>query len=278
MFSDVVSKLTTEISDEDQAYIDSAKTDEDRAFRNILITHAIHLNGAFDLASPGVGVAYIDRDNYFQLVLAPDNHALNEEQAANMKLFPQTVRDLVEKARNWAALGKGKGGFAGACVRFALRGYVDVHRETTLIKVITKEDLALAKEFAQYSNDHSILGGVWYKNAWNVLGLSCSNFIRESHHWNSQNTKPIKALLGSLSQENEITEPEYRKLFYLSIHPIPLDVFAKVYLKRDDQKDADLSETVKTRLNVAPAGFADFCACAIAAEAFLREEPHCCLP
>lgn len=272
MYTDVSKKLVTQISEEDENYINAGADDEDKRFRFMLITHALHLNGAFDSATPGVGVSYIDKQNYFQLVPDIDSKLLTETEANNLKAIPAAIRELVEKARNWEALGKGKGGFAGSCVRFALRKLVNPNRETTVIKVITKEDLALAKEFAEYSNIHSVFGGVWFKNAWNVLALSASNFVRECHHWNSQNTRPIKALLGSLSQENEIPEIEYRKLFYLAIHPIPLEAFAQVYVIARDAKSILLSETVKTRLNVAPAGYADFCACAIAGEAFLKED------
>jgi len=246
------------ISKEDQSYIDSGIDDADKLFRKNVIQAAIDLNGANDAAQPGVAVSYIPEDNYYVRV--------------SLDAITDNQLEIYEQALNWNALGRGKGGLAGAAVRWKLRSFFVKDRETKEIKILTPEHAAIVKEYIAYLAINRPTSAVWFSNGFNVLGLATSCFIRESHHWDSNNVRPIKALLGSLNQENEIPESEYRKLFYLSIHPIPLDTFALVFFKSLDPLDRDISATVKTRLNVAPAGYADVCACAIAAESFLHED------
>lgn len=250
--------MESKYTKEDKLYIDSGIDEADKSFRTSIIEAAIALNGAIDVAQPGVAVSYIPEDNYYVNV-ALDMISINQIE-------------ILEQALNWHALGRGKGGVAGAAVRWRLRKYFNLERETKVVKDITKEHQVIVKDYIAYLAVNRSTAAVWASNSWNVLGLATSCFIRESHHWDANNTRPIKALLGSLNQENEITDSEYRKLFYLSIHPIPLDVFAITFFKALDPLDSDISATVKTRLNVAPSGYADLCACAIAAESFLHED------
>lgn len=254
------SKLVTKMSEEDENFIQAGQNDEEKNFRRNLIVSALALNGSFDAADPGVAVSYIPEDNYNYLFI-PD-----------VKTLPTAYCNIIEQALNWNALGRGKGGLAGASVRFSLRNYFAQDRECKVVTQLSKEISEIVKEYSLYSAQHSKFAGVWFANAWNVVGLAASCFIRECHHWNAQNNKAIKALIGSLSQENELPENEYRKVFYLAIHPLPLKVLAQVITMSKDPNQTYLSETVKLRLRVAPAGYADFCACAIAAQSFIRED------
>jgi len=245
-------------SKEDTAYIDAGIDEPDKIFRKSVIDAAILLNGANDAAQPGVAVSYIPEENYYYRI--------------NVRDLPLNQLEIFEQALNWNAIGKGKGGIAGAAVRWRLREFFIPTRECRTIEKLDDSHKALVKDYILALNANRQTSSVWFSNAWNVMGLAVSCFIRESHHWDANNFKPIKALLGSLNQEDEIPENEYRKLFYLSIHPIPLNVMSLTYFKSCDPLDQDISATVKTRLNVAPSGYADICACAIAAESFLHED------
>jgi len=245
-------------SNEDKIYIEDAKDQPEKEYRQSIVLAALELNGSYDNSTPGMAVSYIPKDNYYIRVDIKD---------ANEKFLM-----MYEQALNWDALGKGKGGLAGASVRWKLRNYFNPERETRIITSIDKNHTSLIKEYSAYLSVNNDTAGVWYANAWNVVGLAASCFIRECHHWDGNNTRPVKALLGSLSQQNEITENEYRKLFYLAVHPLPLNVLSECIHKSRDEKDIDINQTVKTRLKAAPSGYADICACAIAAQSFLLED------
>jgi len=247
-----------EISKEDQSFIDAGTTDLERVLRKTIIERALEINGAMETAQPGMAVSYISRENYARIVVVDG--------------LPPNVAAVLEQALNWEALGRGKGGLAGAAVRFNLRTLFVPEREAILIDKFDPGWSALLKDYTEFSSNNKHFFATWFANAWNVLGLATSSFIRECHHWNAQNTRPIKALCGSLNMEMELPESEYRKAFYLSIHPVPLIYLTAAYLKSREKDDKDISETVRQRLNVPPAGYADFCACGVAAQAFLTEK------
>lgn len=246
------------ITNEDTAYINSGKDDSEMEERRNLIISAMVLNGTFANAESGIASSYIDEHNYMRRLVTDS--------------LPANVAKIVEQALNWDALGRGKGGLAGSVVRYRLRDYFKEDRECITITKVTPEHLAITSEYAKYSQTHSKFAGTWHANAYNVLGLATSSFIRECHHWNAQNVKPIRALLGSLGQENELNESEYRKLFYLSIHPLPLEAFKMLLDIADNKGQTLVSDTVKSRLDVAPSGYADVCALGLAGKSFIREE------
>lgn len=246
------------ISKDDQRFIDEAPDEPSKLLREEVIKRAIELNGAVEVAQPGMAVSYINRENYVRLV--------------SIDGMADRATATLEQALNWEALGRGKGGLAGAAVRHKLRELFDLKRECLVVDKFDKTWITLMKEYSEYAASNKFFFATWHANAWNVLGLATSSFIRECHHWNAQNTRPIKALCGSLNMEQELPENEYRKAFYLSIHPVPLIYLTATYLKAKNLTDLDISETVRQRLNVPPAGYADFCACGVAAQAFLTEK------
>lgn len=247
-----------EITKEDKAFIAAGENDGDKALRETIVLRAIEINGAVEIAQPGMSVSYISREHYVRIV--------------NITDYAPNMQATLEQALNWDALGRGKGGLAGTAVRAHLRHLFQDKRECIMVTKFDVKYLPLMKEYSEYSANNKHFYATWNANAWNVLGLATSSFIRECHHWNAQNTRPIKALCGSLNMEQELPESEYRKAFYLAIHPVPLIYLTAAYMKSKDPKDPDLSETVKQRLNVPPAGYADFCACGVAAQAFLTEK------
>jgi len=246
------------INEENQKYIDGAEDEKDREVRREVIQRALELNGAVEAAQPGMAVSYINREHYVRLV--------------SIEGFPETARNTLEQALNWEALGRGKGGLAGAAARFKLRNLFSNKRECVIVDAFDKKWAALMKEYVEYAANNKFFFATWFANAWNIVGLATSSFIRECHHWNAQNTRPIKALCGSLNMDQELQENEYRKAFYLAIHPLPLIYLTAAYAKSRDPSDLDISETVRQRLNVPPAGYADFCACGVAAQSFLTEK------
>jgi len=246
------------ISDEDKTFINAGTTDEDKALRTTIIQRALDINGAVEEAQPGMAVSYINRENYARIV-----------DISGMAITAQAV---LEQALNWESLGRGKGGLAGAAVRAKLRHLLDPGHESVLVTVFDVKWVGLMKDYSEFCANNKHFYATWFANAWNVLGLATSSFIRICHHWDSQNTRPIKALCGSLNMDAELPESEYRKTFYLAIHPIPLKFLTAAYVKGKNINDKDVSETVRQRLNVPPAGYADFCACGVAAQAFLTEK------
>jgi hypothetical protein len=118
------------------------------------------------------------------------------------------------------------------------------------------------QKFTDFSHSRKETVPFWTAQADNVLGLAGAIFNREMHHWNAENTKPQKALLGALGQEDDIPEGEYRKLFYLAIHPVPLDVMENLRQLIVDGKIKGISDAVGARCRSAPAGYGDIHACA----------------
>jgi hypothetical protein len=229
----------------EQNYLDGI---QDATKKNIMTSALIasyDSNGRVKQELPGVAKSYIRKSEFFQLV--------------EIKDFPTGLARIYELALNWAALGKGKGGLAGAGVRYALRDRIDPTRETTFHTDIPDSAQELIKDYLEFYENNKDIQSLWAGNAWNVLGIATSCFIKESHHWDSQNTRPQKALIGSLNQLDSITDNEMRKLFYLAIHPMPLTLMNHVVNMSKDPANAEISEIVRMRLRVAPAGLAAIC-------------------
>jgi len=246
------------ISEEDNTFIKQGTTPEEISLRETIIKRALEINGAVEDAQPGMAVSYINRENYARIV--------------NIKEISANAQSVLEQALNWESLGRGKGGLAGTAVRAKLRDLIEPNHESVIVEKFDVKWVALMKDYSEYCSNNKHFYATWFANAWNVLGLATSSFIRVCHHWDAQNTRPIKALCGSLNMDAELPESEYRKTFYLAIHPIPIKFLTAAYVKAKEPTDKDISETVKQRLNVPPAGYADFCACGVAAQAFLTEK------
>lgn len=229
------------ISEDDKKWIALGRTDDEKSSRTAAITNLIEMNGLKFQA--GIGKSYIPEKNYFVIM---DDKSLSKE-----------VNELYEKALNFQALGGGVGGLAGAGVRFGLRGLIDVKRETRICVSAGNDEHDAVVAFNAFAANRKQTLPFWQAQCENVLGLAGAIFNREMHHWNAENTKPQQALLGALGQTDEIAEQEYRKLFYLSIHPIPLGAMEQLRQDIAAGKAVGISDAVTQRCRSAPAGYGD---------------------
>jgi len=238
--------MEAKISIEDKNWISSGSTDEIKAMRKNAILNLIEMNGLkFD---SGIGKSYIPEKNYFQIVID--------------KSLPSDVNDVATLAMNWHALGRGIGGLAGAGVRVGILGIVDRNREVTVHDKYTEEIEAIVSDYVSFTTGRKEIVPFWIAQAFNVLGLAAAVFNREMHHWNAENTKPQMALLAALNQQDTIPDAEMRKLFYLSIHPIPLRELEILRQKIVSGKQPGINDAVTSRCKSAPAGTGDIHACA----------------
>lgn len=233
--------MSYQISADDQKWIDLGSTQENKDARKMALLNLVEMNGLKYEA--GIGKSYIPEKNYYILF--------------NDSALTADANELYEKALNFVALGGGVGGLAGSGVRWGLRKYFAPDREAkSVVKLDESCDEAL-KAYNAFSSNRKEAVPFWTAQAHNVLGLAGAIFNREMHHWNAENTKPQQALLGALNQTDEIPEQEYRKLFYLAIHPVPLHVMEN--LRQDIVNGAvpGISDAVAARCRSAPAGQGD---------------------
>jgi hypothetical protein len=238
--------MEAKISVEDQKWINEAKTEDSKNARKVAILNIMEVNGLrFDA---GIGKSYIPEKNFFQIV--------------NDRSVSDNVNRLATSAMNWHALGRGIGGLAGAGVRNGVIELVNSQRECIVHNVITDEIEAIAIEYTAFIQGKKDIFPFWAAQSMNVLGLAAAIFNREMHHWNAENTKPQSALIAALNQQDSIPESEFRKLFYLSIHPIPLAELEKLRASIAAGKTAGINDSVTARCRSAPAGTGDVHACA----------------
>lgn len=234
------------INEDDKKWIDAGKSDEDKKIRTAAITNLLEMNGLKYEA--GIGKSYIPEKNYFIIV---------EDKSVSRE-----VNQLYENALNFRALGGGVGGLAGTGVRWGVRGHIDIARETVVVgKILEEHDEAVAN-YSAFVSTRKQTFPFWFAQCNNVLGLAGAIFNREMHHWNAENTKPQQALLGALGQTEEIPEVEFRKLFYLSIHPVPLRAMEECRQRIVRGDLGGISDAVAQRCRSAPAGFGDIHAAA----------------
>lgn len=238
--------MEAKINVDDQKWIDEGKTQEIKDARKVAILNLMEVNGLkFDA---GIGKSYIPDKNFFQIVLD--------------KTVSKNVNDLATNAMNWHALGRGIGGLAGAGVRAGVRDLIDANRECVIHEIVSSDIEALVIDYTAFIQGKKDIFPFWAAQALNVLGLSAAIFNREMHHWNSENIKPQSALLSALNQEDSIPESEFRKLFYLSIHPVPLIELEKLRSNIVAGKVSGINDSVTARCRSAPAGTGDVHACA----------------
>jgi len=238
--------MEANISADDQKWIDAAQTKEAKDVRKTAILNLIEMNGLkFDA---GIGKSYIPEKNYFQFVMD--------------KTLPKDVNDIATSALNWDALGRGIGGLAGAGVRAGISEFIDRTRECTVHDKYTDAIDAIVIDYVAFTTTRKDAFPFWATQAINVLGLAAAIFNREMHHWNAENTKPQLALLAALNQQDTIPDSELRKLFYLSIHPVPLRALENVRQNIVNGKQPGINDAVTTRCRSAPAGTGDIHACA----------------
>jgi len=238
--------MEAKINSEDKKWIDAGSSDEIKAARKVAILNLMEINGLkFDA---GIGKSYIPEKNFFQIV--------------DDKTVPENVNILASDALNWHALGRGIGGLAGAGIRRGLITRIDARRETVVHIAVTADIEAVISDYVSYVQGKKDIFAFWVAQSLNVLGLSAAIFNREMHHWNAENTKPQSALIAALNQEDSIPEAEFRKLFYLSIHPIPLGELEILRSAIVAGKVPGINDSVTARCKSAPAGTGDIHACA----------------
>lgn len=243
------------LTEADNNWINTATTDELKNLRKTALINLIEMNGIkYDA---GLGKSYIPEKNYYIRV--------------NIKGVNDNINEVYEKAANFVALGGGVGGLAGAGVRWGLRKMFSDKRESKEVSEVTEDLEASLKLFTDYSSTRKDIISFWNAQSMNVLGLAAAIFNREMHHWNGSNIKPQQALLGALGQIDDFPESEYRKLFYLSIHPVPLDILEKVRQEIVESKIIGISDAVITRCRSSPAGYGDVHAAAQAATDLIGE-------
>lgn len=238
--------MEANLSNDENTWIAGGATDDEKATRKLALLNLLEMNGL--KFEPGIGKSYIPQKNYFQLFTA--------------KGLPPNVVDAIQTALNWDALDRGVGGLAGAGVRRGLIHLVDKNRECTSHPVLTPEITVILKAYNEYTATRKDFIPFWTAQSANVLGLAGAIFNREMHHWNSENIKPQQALMGSLNQQDTIPETEYRKLFYLSIHPIPLKAMEDLRQTIAAGKSQGINDAVTSRCRAAPASCGDIHACA----------------
>lgn len=238
--------MEANLTNEETTWINAGANEEEKATRKLALMNLMEMNGL--KFEPGIGKSYIPQKNYFQLFID--------------KKLPPTVVDAIQNALNWDALDRGLGGLAGAGVRRGLTNYVDVNRECTVHKVLTPEITNILKAYNDFTSTRKDFIPFWTAQSSNVLGLAGAIFNREMHHWNAENIKPQQALMGSLNQQDTIPETEYRKLFYLSIHPIPLRAMEDLRQAIAAGKGIGINDAVTSRCRAAPASCGDIHACA----------------
>jgi len=238
--------MEANLTNDDNTWIASGSTEDDKTVRKTALLNLLEMNGLKFEA--GVGKSYIPEKNYFQLF----------EDAK----LPKSACEAITNALNWDALERGIGGLAGAGVRRGLLHLRDSNRELKLHKSFTPEIAVILKAFNEYIATRKDVFPFWVAQAFNVLGLAGAIFNREMHHWNAENIKPQQALIGSLNQQDLIPENEFRKLFYLSIHPIPLKSMEDLRQDIIAGKVPGINDAVTSRCRAAPASCGDIHACA----------------
>jgi hypothetical protein len=248
--------MEAKLSDKDNNWIALGVNDDDKAQRKNAILNLIEMNGL--KFEPGIGKSYIPEKNHFQIF--------------SDKTIPETAADAITNALNWDALDRGIGGLAGAGVRRGVINMINTSRECKVHDKFTPEIAVILKAYNEFVATRKDFIPFWAAQAFNVLGLAGAIFNREMHHWNSENTKPQQALIGSLNQQDTIPETEYRKLFYLSIHPVPLKLMEENREAIADGKISGINDAVTSRCRAAPASCGDVHACAQAIPD-LKSEP-----
>jgi len=219
------------------------------------IRDIIELNGTGDI--PGIQASYIAVSEYVQIF-----DDLTVSPAMKKALF---------LAWNWHALGRGVGGLAGSAVRWSLRKYFAGDRETTRHATLPKGSAAIIAEYEAVAKNHHDLVNFFITNAISVAALAGAMVNRIVHHWDSKHTGAQKAFISAMGMADSLPEDQFRPVFYLSIHPIPLSETEKMRNGAAEGKLTDVADVVRLRCVGPPAGYGATNACAAAVHTFLAE-------
>lgn len=216
----------------------------------------VELNGTGDVA--GVQASYINASEYVQ-------------SFAGIDLSDQMHKTLF-LAFNWIALGKGIGGLAGSAVRWALRDHFILTREMRVHQAVPVNAPAVIQEYARFALLHKDLVNFFMTNAVSVAALAGAMVNKIVHHWDAQHPGAQKAFLNAMGMAAHVPEDQYRPLFYLSVHPLPLKFTEDLRALAAEGKAETVAEVVRLRCAGPPAGYGALNACAAAVPSLLAEK------
>lgn len=216
----------------------------------------IELNGSGDVA--GIQSSYIEVKQYVQVF---DDVPVSEE-----------MKKVMFMAFNWEALGRGTGGLAGASVRWSLKQHFSADRETVRHRAIPKGAKGLIEAYGDAARNQAHLVNFFITNAVSIAALAGAMVNKIVHHWDAQHTGAQKAFLSAMGMGDLLQEEQYRAVFYLAIHPLPLLVTERLRNDAATGRNPDVAEVVRLRCVGPPAGYGAMNACAAAASSFLNEQ------
>lgn len=219
------------------------------------IRDIIELNGTGDM--PGIQASYIEVAQYVQVF---DDCKVSD--AMKKALF---------MSHNWHALGRGAGGLAGAAVRWSLKQYFVPGREVIMHSRIPAGAAALIQEFDRIAMNQKELVNFFITNAVSVAALAGAMVNRIVHHWDAKHPGPQKAFISAMGMADSLTDDQYRPVFYLAVHPLPLLVTEEFRSRSALGKFPEVAEVVRLRCDGPPAGYGALNACAAAVSSFLAE-------
>jgi hypothetical protein len=245
----------TDFDTEDKAYMEAGGTAEVKSTRKALLDLVYELNGDCAVTTPGTAMTYIKVTEFYQRVELTNG--------------TNSLTQIMECAYNWDAMGRTKGALYGAAVRWAYRDNFVEGREYKKVKLdyaaLTPDVEAIREAFVSAVSARKKQFSFWMANARNVGAMAGALMISAGHHFDSQNLRPQAALVGALGQTDDIDQDQFRSLFYLAVHPLPLAVVEKERKTAAEGKVAGFSEAVRVRANGVPSGYG---AVAIAVAAF----------
>lgn len=239
----------------DQKVVQNLAEDAKNAFVAV-VRDIEELNGSADVA--GVQASYIQISEYVQ-----NFDGLDVSDSLKKALF---------LAYNWQALGKGPGGLAGSAVRWALKSNFHPGRETRVHTIVPVTAHQVITEYNKAAQVQKELVNFFLTNAVSVATLAGAMVNKIVHHWDAQHTGAQKAFINAMGMSQHISEDQFRPLFYLAVHPLPLKFTEDLRsLAAAGQADA-VAEVVRLRCSGPPAGYGALNACAAAIPSLLAEK------
>lgn len=220
-----------------------------------MIRDVVELNGTGDIA--GVQSSYIEVKQYVQMF---DDVQVSAEMKKALFL-----------AYNWEALGKGTGGLAGASIRWALKTHFSADRETVRHRIVPRNARAILEAYGEAAKNQTQLVNFFITNAVSVAALAGAMVNKIVHHWDAQHTGAQKAFLSAMGMGEILQEDQFRAVFYLSVHPLPLLATERMRSDAALGRNPDVAEVVRLRCVGPPAGYGAINACAAAASSLLSE-------
>jgi len=248
-------KVEFELTDPNDQAVAAALSPEERVRFVAAVRDILELNGTGDI--PGIQASYIEVGQYIQ-----DFEYCKVSDGMKKALF---------MAHNWNALGRGTGGLAGASVRWSLKQYFVPEREMTRHAKVPVGSAALIAEYDRVAMNNRDLVNFFITNAVSVAALSGAMINRIVHHWDAKHPGAQKAFISAMGMADALTDDQYRPVFYLAIHPLPLLVTERMRSSSAAGTLPEVAEVVRLRCDGPPAGYGALNACAAAVSSFLAE-------